>query len=508
MTQPDAGAFPDWSALQHDVRDIEQRLARIEAALHLAPERAAEPQPSMAAQIEPSAAVPQAAALLPLAGRGLLGLAGAFLLRALTESSVLAPGVGVALGMLYAALWLIYAARIPAEKRLDTAIYSMTSALVMAPLLWEATLRFHVLSTWSAAGILFLFTVFGLTVSWRKNLLVAATIAMLAGIGTASGLLFVTHDVLPFTFFFLATAAAVEISACLDHWLSERWLAAAAADLSVLLATWLVTKEYGLPASYAPIPYAWLLAAQAALLGIYLSSVIFRTLLRGRTFTIFETLQCAGAFVIGVGGGLRVSHYSTAIAAVSLVCALACYLVAFARLDHAGRENRNFFTYSTFGLLLALAGARILFTGLAAAAVWSALALACLWAAGRFGRVTLQAHGGAYLWIALATGGALQSAGSSLLATDAGGSVPPALCLAALLAAACYALVWRRALPDEGSAGEIWRLCLAAAAVWVCAGTLASVLTAAYHAAWGLAATHTPTAPPCERGCWPPERCC
>ena len=83
-------------------------------------------------------------------------------------------------------------------------------------------------------------------------------------------MLIATHDVLPFTAVFLAAAAAVEISACLEHWLSERWLAATAADLSVLLATWLVTNERGLPEVYAPIPHSYLLAAQVALLA-YLS---------------------------------------------------------------------------------------------------------------------------------------------------------------------------------------------------------------------------------------------
>ena len=114
---------------------------------------------------------------------------------------------------------------------------------------------------------LVLFVVFGLTVSWRKNLLTVATIVTLAGLGTAAGLLIATRDVVPFTLVFLAIAAAVEISSCLEHWLSERWLAALAADLAVRLATWLVTREHGLPEGYAAIPYGWLLGVQVALLG-------------------------------------------------------------------------------------------------------------------------------------------------------------------------------------------------------------------------------------------------
>jgi hypothetical protein len=137
-------------------------------------------------------------------------------------------------------------------------------------LLWEATLRFQVISAWTAGAVLAVFTVVGLGVSCRKNLMIVATIVTLAGIGAAAAMLMATRDVLPFTAVLLAIAAAVEVSACLDHWLSERWLAATAADLSVLLATWLVTNARGLPPAYAPIPHAPLLAAQAILLGIYL----------------------------------------------------------------------------------------------------------------------------------------------------------------------------------------------------------------------------------------------
>ena len=146
-----------------------------------------------------------------------------------------------------------------------------------------------------------------MAISWRKSLLIVSTFATLAAVGTAGGLLAATHNILPFTFLFLAVAAAIEASACLEHWLSERWLGATAADLSVLLATWLVTNPHGLPEGYAAIPHAWLLTAQVALLTIYLSSTIVRTLFRGFSFTVFETAQCAVAFAVCLSGGLQMA---------------------------------------------------------------------------------------------------------------------------------------------------------------------------------------------------------
>src|SRR5690349_3895757 len=126
---------PDWDALAAEVQELAKRVARIEDAVGLAIRAAAAP--------ETQAPAFEAAALLPIFGRALLGLAGAYLLRALNESSLIGPAIGVAAGLLYAIFWLVWAARTPADRRLEAALHSLTSVLILAPLLWEATLRFH-----------------------------------------------------------------------------------------------------------------------------------------------------------------------------------------------------------------------------------------------------------------------------------------------------------------------------------------------------------------------------
>ena len=471
--------------LEGEVRDLARRVAYLEQLLRVGQVAQAVPAATQHPLLETTA-------LLPVLGRALLGLAGAYLLRALTESGTFAPKAGVGIGLLYALLWLAWAARTPAARRIETALRSLTSVLVLAPLLWEATLRFHAISTWTAGAILLLFTVFGLGVSWRKDLLVVATITTLAGLGTAAGLLMATHDVLPFTLVFLATAAAVEASACLGHWLSERWLAATTADLSVLLATWLVTNARGLPAAYAPIPHGWLLACQVLLLAIYLASTITRTLLRGFTFTAFETAQCALAFLIGVGGGLRLSGQSSAVGALALACAAACYVVSFALLDRAGSHGRNFYTYSTFGILLALAGSRIWLSGAAAPGAWLVLAIGCIWAGGFFGRLTLQVHGGVYLLLALAGSGALRQSWDFLLGEATWpGEQPAAIGVGALAAAVCYLQAARRGRAERGAWSlQAFRLVVAGALVWLAAGIAAGALADGYHALYGEGASH------------------
>jgi hypothetical protein len=471
---------PDWE-------DLERRIAFIERRLGIAVELGLPPAPPPEPRPEPQFSV----AFLPILGRCLLGLAGAYLLRALTEAGTLAPRTGVAAGILYALIWLVWAARTAAERRLETALRSLTAVLVLSPLLWEATVNFHALSTRSAAALLLLFTIFGLAVSWRKNLLIVATICVLAGLGTAAGLMIATHDVVPFTLVFLAIAAAVEISACLEHWLSERWLAAITADLAVLLATWLVTNERGLPEAYAPIPYGWLLGSQIALLAIYLTSTIVRTLFRGFTFTAFETAQCAFAFFIGVGGGLRLSHAAPTVAMFALTCSVACYIVSFSRLEHDGTRGRNFYTYSTFGILLVIAGSRILLSGMAACAAWSALAVACIWAGGFFGRLTLKVHGAIYLLLALVGAGAInQAAAFVLAAAQWPGDNQAALWAGLAVAAACYWLAVRDRQRSPAWNWQALQLILAAAVVWLAAGVAAGWLTGIYHGVFGDLASH------------------
>jgi hypothetical protein len=483
MEQPD---------LEREVRDLARRVAEIEVRLGLAPltglSAAAEARPmQLAAAGEGIASGADTTDVMPALGRALLGLAGAYLLRALTEADTLPVRAGVGIGIVYALLWLVWAAHTPASRRIGAALHSLTAVMVLAPLLWEATDRFHAVSTWTSGIILLLFTVFGLGVSWRKNLLIVATIATLAGLGTASALLVATKDVAPFTTVILAIALAVEASACLDHWLGERWLAALAADLAVLLATWLLTNERGLPEAYAPISQGWLLGAQMSLLAIYLASTIIRTLLRHVTFTGFEIAQCAVAFLISVGGGLRISP---AMAGLALIFGVACYVVSFAVLERQGR-SRNFYTYSTFGILLVLAGSRILLSAATDGAVWAALAVACIWAGGIFRSLTLQVHGCLYLVLGLVVSGAFHAAGEFVL----GSGSWPGEHAGALGEGAAAALIGYLLVAHYGRGKTPWnflavRLGVAAAFAWLAAGITAGMLAAAYHAGFGEAASH------------------
>jgi hypothetical protein len=160
-------------------------------------------------------------------------------------------------------------------------------------------------------------------------------------------------------------------------------------------------------------------------------------------------------------------------------------------LDRAGSHGRNFYIYSTFGIFLILAGSRILLAGATSAAVWSALALACIWAGTHFGRLTLQVHGGIYLLLALAGTGALKQATAFILGTAHWSDESPAAVCAGLLAAAlCYLLAVHHRDAADSASLQLFRLAVAGTFAWLLAAASAGLLSAAYHAAFGSLASH------------------
>jgi hypothetical protein len=392
-------------AVVREVCDLQRRVAALELRAGITAAQA----PAallVSASGEPDTSSEAGFTLIPTIGKALLGLSAAYLLRALVEMAVLPVAVGVAAGIVYAVAWLVLAARAAPKAPVTAAIHSLTSVLILLPLLWEAALRFHVASNWVVAGTLLVFSVFGLAISWRNNLSMIAWITTLAGLMGAIGLLVATHDLLPFTCMLLALAAAVEISACFEHWVNERWIVAAGADLAVLITTLLVTRPAGLPQGYFPIGRAEVIGLQIALLGIYLSGMIVRTLWRKFTVTPFEIVQCVIAFGIATAGALRVAQdgATLAVALFSAIACVACYAVSFVTLEHR-HQDRNFFTYGTFGLALALIAAFLLLSGFERSVVLCALGAASIYVGKQSDRMTLKWHGCVFLFAAAVDSG-------------------------------------------------------------------------------------------------------
>ena len=439
---------PGVEELTQQVRDLERRVSSLE-------QRMAIPALAQAASLE-NPPVPTdielpgfewTASVVALAGKALLGIAGAYLLRALTDVGVLPRAIGIQAGLAYSVAWLYLAARSTEQRKAAAAINALTSVLILGPLLWEAIIRFQVISTWSEAVVLVAFSATALALTWRQRNMIAARIAIGACALFVATLLVATHDLLPFTLALLAIAAIAEFAACGDRDLKERWFVAGLACLSVLLFNYIVTRPGGIPEGYAPIPLPSALVIQGLLIAIYTASTLARTFLQRRPFTIFETLLAIVVFLVGVGGALQVSRQDpTALIAVALFALMAgatCYAISFGVLARDVDRNRNFYIYATFALLLVIAGSRLMFSGSRLPIVCLALALASCWAALRAEQHILQLHGGIYVLLLMSVSGlGAQSLGQFFGAAGAYYSFAP-VALAIAVIFLCYVALIR-----------------------------------------------------------------
>ena len=385
----------------------------------------------------------------------------------------------MAIGILYATGWLFLAAHRTGEKPVYSTVHGLTSAFILTPMLWEMTVRFRLISATGASIVAVGFAVLGLVIGWRRNVTAVAWVTCASALLIACALFRETHDANLWTATLLAIAAAVEISACRDHWLGLRWLAALAADLAVFALTEYFLRGAETSEVLTAIHPGTVLGAQIALLTIYLASTVNRTIFRGLNATWFEIGQAAVALPIAIGGALRVAGSAPfGTLSVGLFCLLsgvACYVVSFAFLDRKHGRDRNFYTYSTFGMLLLPIGCVVLLGGLALIAAWSALAVT-LMLAGLRGRCdTLRIHGAVCLLLAVWQSQLLQQAAEQVIRTGTGAAATlPATYFAAWTAAcACYLIMLKVGKQrDWLDAAETW--ITAAIVLWSAAGWVAA----------------------------------
>ncbi len=387
----------DFSDLILQVQDLQQRVLNLEKRLGTAA-----PSPAVPAAVPPLPAVafdlpPN---IVPVLGRMLVAIAGAYVLRALTDWGVLPAAAGVAIGLIYALFWLWVAARSPIQAKFAAALSCSTSVLIMAPLVWEATGRLKVMSSGTSAGVLAAFALIALELGSRTRHKIIATIAGASSIVMACALLLARDDIVPFTMALLVIAAAMEFATWRDRPPGARALAALAADSSVLVfSLLLMSSGRGMPETWVPASPHAALAAQLGLVLIYIGTAVTQTVVRRNTLAFAEMAQTALALLIGIGGAVWVFKEHRAVVLglgiAALAGGVACYAVSFLLFE---RDNKwNFRAWATFGLFLALAGIFLPFSRSGFWALSCACAVACCWTAKAFRLPTLGLHGAVYL---------------------------------------------------------------------------------------------------------------
>lgn len=463
-------------ALTQAVEELRRRIAALEQwSAGVTP--GANIAPYTAPAAIPSAEITDVSpGILSALGRLLLGIAGAYLLRAITEAGLVPQLAGTTLGLLYAAGWLVSSARISTGHRLTVVMHGIVAACIVPPLLWEATIRFHTMPAAISASVLVLFVILGQAFAWQRDHSALAGVTAFAGSATAVALIIATLDPVPFAVALALAAAVVEFGAWRDHALAWRWIVALACDFCAFLLLYLVTRPQGLPEGYAPVPVAAVAALLIALVATYVTSTALRTLARGIAITWFEVFQIALAAALAIGGGLRMSHgaapWPLLIALACLIFGAACYLAALTGLA----AGRNFHAYATFALLLVLIGAALLPN---AAFLWSTLALLAAAFAARRPGTTLAMHSAIYLIAAASASGLLSYAASALTGASAVGSTSlnAASIFCAISAAAAYALTLRSRKPGALAWTErVPSALMAALLCWTLAGLVCRAL--------------------------------
>ncbi len=410
-----ADLFQIVAALERRVTALEARLAASAVGDPVLPD--VEPDSG-----DPSVVpVPAAGPRLPAMGRAVLVVAGAFLLRALTDTQVLTGTVGVALGLAYAVLIIILANRqARAGQRAEAGLSSLAAVIVVYPLLWETSTRLGFLPPHAAAAALVGVTGFGLIVTIRHDLYAVAWVFVAAALITTAGLCWLSA--IPELFGGAAVVLGIGTLwiAYLRGWCGPRWPAAALANLLVLLLAFLAINE-GDPAPGRPVPVAGATLVLAfALPTSYLASFFARALQRRHAASAFEILQTLGCVLVGVLGAVVVlrsrGHSLVGMGAIATVVGATSYALAFAFVRRKHGRGLNFFYFAWLGCVLTLIGTAFVMPAAAIPYLWGVLGLAAASTGGVFDRWTLRLHGAAYLLGAAAYTGLPVVAANTFLA--------------------------------------------------------------------------------------------
>jgi hypothetical protein len=435
-----------------------------------------------------SLSLAHAGSAFPVLGKAMLGIAGAYLLRAVAESSSLPRLAIAAVAIVYALLWLVAAARVPAEEWFSSTVYAGTSALILAPMLWELTLTFKVLSASFTAAILSIFVITATALAWNRGrtnkLAPVLWVANSAAAAAALALSVATHQLLPFIATLLWIALISEYAAVRNRQPGVRFLPALAADVAI----WAMIFIYSSPAStrmdYPAQGTATLLLPGCLLFLVYAVSVVLRALLLRQKITVFETGQAMIAFLLATSSVLYFAPGSGAIVlgAVCLLFSAACYAAAFF-LSSKAAEIRNFHVFSAWAASLFMAGSLLCLPPFWLSAL---LGLAAIAATILATRLTLRFHGLAFLLMAAIASGLLEYAFRTLAGTMPG-RLDASVGLVSLCAFLCYAA--GKHLPHENWKHQLLHLATAALAVFTLAALLVEALL------WLTTRGITPNAP-------------
>jgi hypothetical protein len=405
----------------------------------------------------------QTANIFPIFGRAMLGIAGAYVLRAVAEAGVMPKIVVATVAIVYAFAWLVWAARISKARGIAPHIYAGTSAVILVPMLWEITLHFHVLTPIVTAGVLAAYVTLAVVIGTGDGCAQFAWIAQSLGVIATVALAVATHHVLPFLVTLLLALLVVEYARALNYRQPAWPLIALVTDGAIWGMIFIYSGPQNARGEYSDLSIAALVFPACLLFAINGSSAAVRTIAQQKKIGIFDAIQATIGFLLLVSSVLFFvpQNGSVAIGILCLVLSTAVYAASFLRLrQHA--ELRSFYVFVTWSAALLVAGA--LWT-LPASAAGIALAIAGLAAyifAARLDLRILELQGTVFLCTAVIISGIAQYVFGALA-----GSLPgtPAIAVWLVACSAVGAYVAGRDAKDDGWARQLLHLVPALLAV-------------------------------------------
>jgi hypothetical protein len=392
--------------------------------------------------------------VVPILGKAVLSIAGAYLLRAIAESSSVPKLPVLFIAILYACFWMVWAVRIHAASRFASITYGVTSALILSPLLWESTVRFQVLSPAFAAAVTVAFVVLTIALAWRTDLQVIPWVATLASVITALALIIETHELVPLTAALLAVALVTEAAACLGHRLTLRAVPALAADFAVWLLVFVLASDT-IPEGYHSATSGTIATLCFLLLAIYGASIGVRSFALRHPITLFEVGQAVIAFALASYGVLRATQGSIArpLGAAFILLAAVCYWGALSRFsDPAQTRNRRIF--ATWAAALLLAGTFLLLPSNLQIPFLCAASAAATFVYTRTRKLSLGMHASFYL-AAATVASTLPAYAANALAENVPGVPDWRVGIVAITAALCYG-IGASTQQDQGRRRLLW----------------------------------------------------
>ncbi len=457
--------------LEKRLEALERRVRALEHPLTARWPRAdAEAEGAIAAEQAGTASLAPPGSIFSVLGKALLGIAGAYVLRAVEELSSF-PRLAVACaGMAYAFLWLVWAARTRRGPRFTSPIYAVTSVLILAPMLWELTLRFKILPAAASACVVLGYALAGFALARRQAAESVLRVVLIFTAGLSLGLAIASHVLLPFVVVLLMLAAACEFDLELDRLPEIVPLVALAADAAI----WVLIYVYFAPQSaredYPLLGRAALLAPALALFAVFTAGVIWRTVLRATPIKIFETVQTTMAFLLAA---ISVADFGpqngkVLLGVFCLLLSPVCYALVFTVFVREA-ARRNAAVFAAWSAALLLAGSFLCLPTLFAIVLLCAAAIAATFVGSIRNWLAFEFYGMVFLLAAAAASGLLSFLVSSLLFAPPGAPAP-GIWLTAAFALVCY--VTTKPHEGEGWKEQAFHLAFAALA----AGSVASLL--------------------------------